>query len=282
MAVVWEAADRQTGTTVALKLVHASLVGTDANARMLREAHALRRIRHHAAARVLDFQVTHDSLAFLVLELLRGKTLLELLEERWRLSPKEAVMLLLPVVGALGDAHANGVVHRDVKPGNVILSEGSGGRLEPKLIDFGLALLAGAGDRITLDGVLVGTPDYVAPEQARGKGAVDDRADLWSISVVLYHCLAGRVPFSGRGPLGVLEAIRHEAPTPTVALSAGDEALWTIIERGLRKAPAERWGSAHELGQALARWLLERGELQDAYGIPLAEEWSLTRSPPVE
>lgn len=273
MAVVWEASDAVTGDAVALKLVHASLAGTDANARMLREASALRRIRHRAAARVLDFQVTPDGVAFIVLELLRGRTLLDLLDERWRLPPREAVALVLPVVGALADAHANGVVHRDVKPGNVVLAEGSGGRLEPKLIDFGLALLSGGGDRITLDGVLVGTPAYIAPEQTKSRAAVDFRADIWSVSVVLYHAVTGRVPFESTGPLGMLDAIRTERPTPTVALGAGDAALWVLIERGLCKDPAARWGSALELGRALAGWLLARGADRDAYGVSLREEW---------
>lgn len=274
MAVVWEASDAVTGEAVALKLVHASLVGTDANARMLREASALRRIRHRAAARVLDFQVTPDGVAFLVLELLRGRTLLDLLDERWRLPPQEAVALVLPVVGALADAHANGVVHRDVKPGNVVLAEAASGRLEPKLIDFGLALLSGGGERITLDGVLVGTPAYVAPEQAGGGVEVDFRADIWSICVVLYHSVTGRVPFEASGPLGILDAIRLERPTPTVALGAGDAALWVVIERGLCKEPRGRWGSAVELGRALADWLLARGAEHDAYGVSLREDWA--------
>jgi len=273
MAVVWEAHDAATGEAVALKLVHASLAGTDANARMLREASALRRIRHRAAARVLDFQLTPDGVAFLVLELLRGRTLLDLLDERWRLPPAEAVALLLPVVGALAAAHANGVVHRDVKPANVVLAEADGGRLEPKLIDFGLALFSGGSDRITLDGVLVGTPAYVAPEQTQARAPVDFRSDLWSISVVLYHAVTGRVPFEGAGSLSLLDAIRTERPTPTVALGAGDAALWVLIERGLAKDPRDRWGSAVELGRALARWLQARGGEQDAYGVPLREEW---------
>ncbi|MBN2194993.1 MAG: serine/threonine protein kinase [Polyangiaceae bacterium] len=273
MAVVWAASDELTHAPVAIKLLHPSLVGTNASQRMLCEASALGRIRHRAAARVLDFAVTHDGVAYLVLELLRGRTLLDLLEERWRLPPREAVALLVPVVGALADAHANGVVHRDVKPANVVLAEGTAHRLEPKLIDFGLALLTASGPRITQDGALVGTPAYVAPEQAQGRGEVDFRADIWSICVVLYHALTGRTPFEGQGPFGVLDAIRTQPPTPIVDLMAGDAALWRVVARGLEKEPTHRWSSAHELGTALATWLRDQGVEEDAYGVSLREEW---------
>lgn len=273
MAVVWEATDAETGAAVAVKLLHASQSGTQGNERMLREARALARIRHRAAARVLDFQLTHDGVALLVLELLEGRTLLELIEERWRLEARDAVALLLPVLGALADAHDQGVVHRDVKPGNVVLAERPGAPIDPKLIDFGLALLGDGEARITQDGALIGTPAYVAPEQAQGRGEADLRADLWSFSVVLYHAVTGRVPFEGRGALEVLDAIRHREPTPITELRAGDPLLWSIIERGLRKQPGERWSSARALGSRLARWLVDHGVDADVSGVPLREEW---------
>lgn len=272
MGVVWQGRDREGERDVALKLIHASLVGTGVEQRMQQEARALALIDHPAAARVYDVGITPDGLTYLVLELLHGKTLLELLDERWRIEAKEAVGLLLPIAGALVCAHARGVVHRDVKPSNVIVSQTPEG-VRPKLIDFGLVMLAGALTRITQDGALVGTPAYSAPELTRADRVVDHRCDVWSLSVVLYHAVAGRVPFDGRGPYAIIEAINRTAPVPITELRAGDDALWAILERGLAKAVDERFASMRELGRALAAWAHERGVDRDATGVRLDAEW---------
>ena len=269
MGAVWEARHRAEGRPVAIKFLHASLVGTRAEQRMHYEAEALSRFEHPAAARVFEVGRTADGVTFLVMELLRGRTLLDLLDERWRIEATEAVCLLLPIAGALASAHAAGVLHRDVKPSNVMLDEVTG---SPKLIDFGLALLASAA-RITQDGVLVGTPAYVAPELARSGAAVDHRCDIWSFCVVLYHLVTGRIPFDGPGPIGILEAIRTATPTPTTALRAGDDALWAILQRGLQRAVEDRWPSMRELGRALARWALAHGATRDASGADLKRDW---------
>jgi len=271
MGVVWQVRDHRFERDVAMKLIHASLVGTGAEQRMLREARALERLDHPAAARVYDAGSTPEGLTYIVLELLAGKTLLEIIDERWRIDAEEAVGLLLPIAGALSSAHDRGVIHRDVKPSNVIIAETPGG-LRPKLIDFGLAVLTGAAPRITQDGALVGTPAYVAPELTRN-GVVDHRCDVWSLCVVLYHAVSGRVPFDGRGPYSIIEAINTRAPTPTTELRAGDAQLWSILERGLAKDAQARWSSMHELGAQLARWAVERGMLTDASGLDLRATW---------
>ncbi len=271
MGVVWQVRDQKSERDVAMKLIHASLVGTGAERRMLQEARALERLDHPAAARVYDVGSTPEGLTYLVLELLEGKTLLELIDERWRIDDKEAVGLLLPIAGALASAHDRGVIHRDVKPSNVIIAETSDG-LRPKLIDFGLAMLVGSTTRITQDGALVGTPAYVAPELTQD-AAVDHRCDVWSLCVVLYHAVSGRVPFDGRGPYAIIESINTRAPIPITDLRAGDAELWAIIERGLAKNVESRWGSMGELGARLARWAVERGVVRDASGLELRATW---------
>ncbi len=271
MAVVWQARDRRLEREVAVKFIHASLVGTGAEQRMLREARALERLDHPAAARVYDLGATPNGLTYLVLELLEGQTLLDLIDERWRVEVREAVALLLPIAGALAAAHERGIVHRDVKPSNVIVAETPEG-LRPKLIDFGLAMLVGSTTRITQDGALVGTPAYAAPELTRGSD-VDHRCDVWSLCVVLYHAISGRVPFEGRGPYAIIDSINTKDPTPTTELRAGDEQLWHILQRGLAKDADERHGSMRELGCELACWAAERGMERDAAGRELAVDW---------
>jgi serine/threonine-protein kinase len=272
MGVVWQVRDRHSDQDVAMKLIHASLVGTGVEQRMMQEARALERLDHPAAARVVDVGLTPEGLTYIVLELLEGKTLLEMIDERWRIGVKEAIALLLPIAAALCCAHERGIVHRDVKPSNVIVAETSAG-LRPKLIDFGLAMLVSSTTRITQDGVLIGTPAYMAPELTKGSVEVDHRCDIWSLCVVFYHAITGRVPFDGVGPYAIIESINTRQPTPITDLRAGDERLWAIIERGLAKDVTERWDSMRALGRELARWAVAEGVERDASGVKLQPTW---------
>jgi eukaryotic-like serine/threonine-protein kinase len=171
MGVVWLAHANNLGVNVALKLLRGSLAGTQAVDRMAREARAAAKLGHYAMARVLDFGQTESDHPFLVMELLEGESLRELLDRKARIEPVRAVRTLLPIADALMAAHDKGIVHRDVKPGNIFISHEDQGRLQPKLLDFGVAKLEETNlddkrRKLTDLGAVLGSPDYLSPEQA--------------------------------------------------------------------------------------------------------------------
>jgi serine/threonine-protein kinase len=172
-------------------------------------------------------------------------------------APVKAVQIVLPVLDGLAMAHARGIVHRDLKPENILLARESG-RTQPKIVDFGIAKtdLGVSKNTLTRQGTAVGSPGYMAPEQARGSETIDSRADVWAVCIVLYECVTGRPAFLGENYNALMRAIVEDDVVPITKVAAGDSELWTILERGLQKDPAARWLSARELGRALAEWLM--------------------------
>jgi serine/threonine protein kinase len=210
---------------------------------------------------------------YVVMELLRGKTLGASLAEHGRVDPAQAVRVLLPIAHGLVAAHACGVIHRDLKPNNVFLARTRDGRTQPKIIDFGLARpLLGQGPRITQTGNAMGSPTYMAPEQIRGAN-VTEQADIWGFSVMLYELIHGQPPFADETLEGLFQQILGAAPQSLHELGRVDDQLWTIIAKGLRKAPAQRWANMRMLGAALAAWLIERGYRDDVCGASLEAVW---------
>jgi serine/threonine protein kinase len=274
MGDVWVARHLVLDVHVALKVM-ATDRGTHAVAaeRMRQEARAAAQLGHPAICRLLDFGETERGDPYVVSELMHGDTLRGVLEGDGRLSATEAVRIMLPVIDALAVAHAHGIVHRDVKPENVFLSRDVARRLQPKLLDFGIARFVEADERLTLDGGLLGTPVYMSPEQARGETDADVRADIWAVCVVLYEAMTGVVPFSGKNYNAVLWAVATADPRPIMEHRAGDQALWRLLERGLRKDRTQRWQSMRELGEALALWLYESGVREDICGALLRPIW---------
>ncbi|HVZ35524.1 MAG TPA: serine/threonine-protein kinase, partial [Polyangiaceae bacterium] len=225
-----------------------------------------------ATVRVFDYGKTAEGDPYIVMELLEGEDLMSIINRRERLSPIKAVRVLLPVIRALGMAHAHGIVHRDLKPENIFLARLPDGRVQPKLLDFGIAKLKDASDlRLTSAGSVVGSPLYMAPEQARGED-VDERADIWALAVVLYEAIAGQPPFGGDDRIQVALAVANH--TPEMPRDCGiDAVLWGYLQRGLAKSKEERWPSVDELGRALARWLIDNGVTDDITGASLESGW---------
>jgi hypothetical protein len=182
---------------------------------------------------------------------------------------------LLPIADALATAHIKGIVHRDIKPENIYLAEDENGELQPKLVDFGVAKLENAevDSKLTMRGTIVGSPGYLAPEQARGSDTADYRVDIWAFSVVLYELITGVPPFTGGNYNALLRSIVEDEPTPTVEHKAGDAELWSVLERGLRKDPQQRWPSMQEFGRALAHWAFSQGVDEDICGTGLEAKW---------
>jgi serine/threonine protein kinase len=274
MGVVWVAHSLVLGVDVALKLIRASAASSALSSRMAREAHAAARLGHPALVRVFDFGWTRHGDPYLVMELVQGETLAALVKREARVPAIRAVQTLLPIVDGLRVAHDKGIVHRDIKPDNVFLAADALGRRQPKLLDFGIAKVDKQVDgRLTQVGAVLGSPDYMSPEQALGLDDIDERTDIWSLCVVLYEVITGQVPFQKPNYNALMHAIINEDPTPSTECGAGDKSLWQVIQRGLRKPREERFQSVTELGEALALWLYEHGIKEDLSGNSIRAVW---------
>ena len=248
MGVVFQAEDPQIQRRVALKVMKPGLAASaTARQRFLQEARAAGALVHDHIVAV--YQVGEDGgIPFLAMPLLEGESLGDRLEREDRLPVAEVLRIGREVAEGLAAAHAHGLIHRDVTPGNIWL-EGARGRV--KLLDFGLARAVAVEAGLTRPGTIVGTPAYMAPEQARS-GAVDARADLFGLGCVLYRAATGRVPFQGADALAILAALAVDKPPPPHALEPKlPPALSDLVLRLLAKDPAGRPASAREVATLL-------------------------------
>jgi serine/threonine protein kinase len=247
MGDVWRGKHLVTGAEVAVKVLEPSThPDEDAAERFRTEAHVSALLAHPSIVRVFDLFEEKDGTLALVMELLVGRTLDERLSRDGPLEPDVAVAIGAPILGALDHAHAVGVIHRDVKPGNVFLHVEPDGRVTPKLLDFGVAKSA-ASKVQTMDGRILGTSRYVSPEQARGE-TLDGRSDLFSMAVVLYEAMTGESPFAARDAARALENViervvdAHERIPPRV---------WLVLQKSLAKQAYARYASASAMADAL-------------------------------
>jgi tetratricopeptide (TPR) repeat protein len=252
MGVVYQARHRALKRTVALKMILAGGHAGDAERqRFCAEAEAVARLSHPNIVQVYEVGES-DGLPFCALEYVAGDTLARRLGEG-PLPPREAARLAADLAGAMHLAHSRNVVHRDLKPANVLLAEGG----TPKITDFGLARRLDVEAGQTQTGAIVGTPSYMAPEQAAGqRQAVGPAADVWALGAILYECLTGRPPFRAESVLETLAQVRTTEPAPPRALRPSvPRDLETICFKCLRKEPEKRYASAQELADDLLRFL---------------------------
>jgi eukaryotic-like serine/threonine-protein kinase len=245
---VYQAIDTASGARVAVKVIR-GLSPSD-GARFSREARTLAQIRHPGVVRYIDHGHTDEGHAYLVMEWLEGEDVRGRLV-RAGLSIRESVTLGLRVAEALAAIHEQGLVHRDLKPANVFLP---GRRVDDaKIIDFGLIHTDWASVEVTRTGMVVGTPSYMAPEQARGQRTIDPRADVFSLGCVLFKCLTGRAPFEGQSVLAVLtKVLLEEAPTVRDLRPEVPPALDALVTRMIQKDAAHRPQSALAVAHELA------------------------------
>jgi hypothetical protein len=278
MGAVYLATDRVSGDRVAVKVVQAaSSQELDGLHRFLHEANLTASLTHPAIVRSLHVDVSDDGRLFQVLELVHGETLSSVLARVGSLRPGAAARIGQVMAEALAAAHAAGVVHRDVKPGNIMLTAARPG---VKLLDFGVARAMGSrrpdsspvasgSHPSTRIGFIVGTPEYMAPEQASSSGGpVGEPADVYALGLVVYVMLAGRSPFAAASPTAFLHAHASEAPRPLAELRTDvPPRLVALVSRCLAKTPAERPTAAE-----LAR---ELGTIADGLGAPPADHLNL-------
>ncbi|WP_437972983.1 serine/threonine-protein kinase [Sorangium sp. So ce295] len=274
MGSVWVATNTALEANVAIKVLRPEMRSPAIAERLLREARAAAKLSHPGIVRVFDLGKTAGGTPYIVMELLEGEALRDVLCRERRLAPEVALAILLPVASAMHAAHERGVVHRDLKPDNVMLANQGDGRIRPKVVDFGIAKVTWTEPESGSTGAaVIGTPQYMPPEQALGQGHIDHRADIWALCTMLYEAIAGETPYAGEQGFGTLRAIVQDPVRSLVERCGSDPALWSIIERGLRKDPADRWGSMRELGSALATWLVSRGVSEDVCGASLRAQW---------
>jgi len=260
MSSIYEAEELVSGRRVALKVLHPSLADDkEAIARLQQEAKVVSTIGHANICEIFDLGRTEDGSPYLVMELLEGESLAERIKADGRMSFYDIAPIMKQVLAALVSAHSKGILHRDLKPENVFIEQSQRNR-QPvaKLLDFGISksmtydFLESA--RLTHSGMVMGTPYYMAPEQARGDSTLDQRVDLWALGVVMYEALTGRRPFVATNYNALLVKILTSRPRPIKKLVPTlPEAVASVVDRALSKLREDRFQSAQEFIEAIRR-----------------------------
>jgi serine/threonine-protein kinase len=250
MAAVYAATHRN-GSRGAIKMLHLELsMDTELRQRFLREGYVANAVEHPSVVRALDDDVAEDGSVFLVMELLDGESL----EARWlrngqRLEPAEVLCALDPILSVLAAAHARGIVHRDIKPENIFINRDG----TIKLLDFGIARLRQGASKLTQTGVTMGTPAFMAPEQALGQSdRIGPPSDLWAVGATLFSLLSGRYVHPGATPNAqVIAAATRPAPSLASVLPSAHPSLIYLVDKALRFEITERWPDALAMQKAL-------------------------------
>jgi serine/threonine-protein kinase len=282
MSVVYRARDIRLNRTVAIKVLPPELAYDPAiRTRFTREAQTSAQLSHAHIVPIYDVG-EREGIAYFVMALVSGGNLAALLAREPRQPIDEVRRLLCEIADALAYAHVRGVIHRDVKPDNVLIDADSGRAI---VTDFGIARAIEAGTRLTITGNALGTPQYMSPEQAVGEREVDGRSDIYSLGVVAYQMLTGRLPFTGGNTMALLLKHVNERPLPIVELRPdAPKPLRDAIERALMKAPEDRWPTAASMRQAILSdepapsWRAEPRE-QVRYTSPKPESGRRDRQP---
>lgn len=251
---VYEAVHLYTRRAVAVKLLNAAHINVEeTRIRLLREAAAMATVRHPGVAQVLDAGELEQLGPYVVMELLEGRTLQGILAVRQRIGVHETVQIGRQIGEALAAAHAHGVVHRDIKPSNLFVARDETGREVCKIIDFGIARDQADQRKLTLHGAVLGTPEYMAPEQMLGQSEIDGRADIYSVGATLYECLSGAVPFEGN----YAEVLLKSATQPLAPIRAKNPTvpaeLVSVVEKALARDVADRYPSMVAFLEALSQ-----------------------------
>ncbi len=260
MGSVYKAEQPAMNRMVAIKILHPKLAGRkDLTARFRREARAMSQLTHPNTVKVFMYgELEDDGSLYIVMAMLEGRNLNQTVRKEGPMPPERAIPILIQVCGALQEAHDLGIVHRDLKPENIFLSKQGGISDYPNVLDFGLAKVTEQQMQpgsviLTQEGMVFGTPEFMSPEQAQGK-TLDARSDIYSLAVILYELLTGKLPFTARTPM---EYIQKHVTEPIIPLSERvperkfAKGLDDVVAHALQKNPAQRFQSAGEFAEAL-------------------------------
>ncbi|MBA3458088.1 MAG: serine/threonine protein kinase, partial [Deltaproteobacteria bacterium] len=252
VGTVYEAEHVRLGRKVALKLLHPDVVDTEVVTRFFNEARAVNEIRHANIIEVEDFVTTADGEHYMLMELLKGEDLRTVMSRERVLDPERVSRIGQQVAGALAAVHKVNIIHRDLKPDNVFVIQRDGKEMS-KLLDFGVAKFIKEGDGLTRDGMTMGTPQYMAPEQIIAGKEVGTASDIYALGILMYELLTGVTPFNGTSVAAILRAhvseavvppsVRREEPLPKV--------LETVVMKCLEKEVEDRFATADEVAEAL-------------------------------
>jgi serine/threonine-protein kinase len=254
MGTVYEARHVALGRRFAVKVLTIdSRQQADALPRFKREAEAATAIGHENIVDVIDIDRTDDDQWYLVMELLEGEELRDVMHRDKKLPLEDVVTIAKQLCSAVDAAHAQGIVHRDLKPENIfVLNRKDSEKLTVKVLDFGISKVRNADTALTRPGEVIGTPFYMAPEQARGDKTIDHRADLFALGAVFYEALTGSAPFQGDTPNAVLRSILlDDLPAPRERNPELPHAVCDVLVKALSKDPDDRFQSGAELAEAL-------------------------------
>jgi serine/threonine-protein kinase len=264
MGEVYLAEHQMMKRPVAIKLIHpGKAADPQALARFEREVRATAKLSHWNTIEIFDYGRTEDGTFYYVMEYLPGLSLSDLVDKHGPLPPARAIHMLAQTCDALAEAHGRGLIHRDIKPGNIFSAQRGGYYDVAKLLDFGLAKPISSGTapvQLTQEGSITGSPLFMSPEQALGDNEPDARSDVYSLGAVAYYLLTGAPPFDGDKPLRIILAHAHDpVPPPSRLRSEIPADLEKVVLRCLAKNPADRYQSALELRQALAECVAAGG-----------------------
>ncbi|MCS6857290.1 MAG: serine/threonine protein kinase [Sandaracinaceae bacterium] len=277
MGAVYKAEQPEMGRFVAIKILHSRYASRpDIVARFRREARAMSQLSHPNTARVFLYGQLEDGACYFVMEYLEGKNLAQCIRSEGPFPLERVVRIMGRVCEALDEAHRMGIIHRDLKPENIFLTTQGGIPDFPKVLDFGLAKVSEQQLRptslvLTRQGMIFGTPEFMSPEQAKGEN-IDHRSDIYSLAVIAYELLTGKLPFDAKHSLEYLQKHIREPPIPiSVRLPDREwpKGLWEVLAKALAKQPEDRFESAGAFGKALEE-VLE--------GVPAGQERSLGTS----
>ncbi len=252
LASVWEAEHLTLNSKIAVKFLHRTgPMQSEPSQRFLREARVAASVRHRNVVEIVDFGFAEGEIPYMVMEFLHGRSLGNYLEENGRIPFAEAASIAAGTLRGLSAVHAAGLVHRDIKPDNIFLVEDPEEGSYAKLVDFGLSRRAGRSD-MTAEGTLMGTPQYMSPEQASGSTDLDARVDIYAMGVVLYEMISGVVPFDSDSLADILTSVIHTPPKPLVELVPDvPEKLAFVVETAMAKDREHRFIDARSMRTSL-------------------------------